>query len=209
MSYDVIVKGLDKERQKLLISRGVSGQDLIPSKMKIDFSDYFVNMETSIPGATTKAISAVRQAKKFCALMEHPLKGSYTLGISSYPSDLRAKYLAQTIMSAAVDHYMANRRKFGVRSLPLWHTVYGSFKDKLRDFPRAENPCMLIISNLHDEASSIKIEKTRDLLEQYGEIPRIVVSGGQPTCDLFAYRLAYQLEVGVYIGPPNLVKEKT
>lgn len=202
-----IIEAHDKERANLLISRGVSGQDIVPSKLQFDLFEFLVRMEIAVPGTSSKTISVGKQVRNFSYLLEHPLRGSYTLGISSYPSDLRAKFCAQHLMSAAISYYLANRKKFGARSMPLWHNVYGSYKDSLRDHPRSESPVMLIIGNLHDEASSTKIEKTRDLLEMYSDIPRIVVSGGQPTCDLFAYRLAYPMKSGLYIGPANLVRE--
>lgn len=203
----IIIKPLDRERHKLLVSRGVPGADFIPAGTKFDVVDFFISMEPDLPSVKNKPVSTRKQADNLRKILKNPLRHPYTIGISSYPSDSRAKYVAQTIMSAAVDAYQKDRKKFGAKSLPHWHRVYGSLKDPLRDKLTPEDPCMLIISNVHDESSSIKIEKIRDLLEMYSHIPRIVVYGGRPITDLFAYRLSYSMNAGFYIGPANLIRE--
>jgi hypothetical protein len=204
----VMIQGQSKERQKQMMARGVPGQEFLPRASVINIADFFVAMIPEIPGTQNAPIGVAKQQKNVTKFLKNPLKGSYCIGVSSYPSDIRAKYLAQTIMSAAIDYYLSHRQKFGTKGLPLWHRVYGGPRDSLRDFNSSERPCMLIIANVHDEATGIKVEKVRDLLEQFSDIPRIVVSGGQPTCDLFAFRLSYPMKAGFYIGPPNLIKEE-
>lgn len=200
------VKPLDKERRSLLLSRGLPGADFIPSGTKFDLVDFLISMEPELPGVKNRPVSTKRQASNLRTILRDPLKHPYSIGLSSYPSDARAKYVAQMIMSAAVDSYNRNRKKHGTRSLPHWHRVYGGYKDALRDRQTPLDPCMLIISNIHDESSSMKIEKVRDLLEMYSHIPRIVITGGRPVIDLFAYRLSYPMQAGIYIGPQNLIK---
>lgn len=199
------IVGLSKERQKLLLARGVPGQDMIPRKSNIDVLENLVKMEPNIPRAMSKIIAPAKQMKKLNALFEHPLRSAYTLGIGSFPSDLRAKHLAITLMNAAIDEYIKKRPPG--RAYPLWHRVYGGLGDGLRDRPVSEMPCMLIISNINMESSSIKVEKVRDLLEKYSEIPRIVITGGEPPVDFFANKLHYQMTAGCYIGPSNRVRE--
>ena len=203
---NIILRSLDREQKNLLASRGVPGQDLLPKGQKLEVSKFLVGMEPQIPGAANKPISPVKQAARLQELLERPYrKTPYTVGIGSYPSDLRAKYVAQAIFHAACVYYRENRRDFALRSPPLWHRVYGNLGDKLRDKPE-EKPSMLFIANLHDESSSTKIEKVRDLLEMYSDVPRIVVSAGQPPCDLWGFRLAYPMNYGIYVGPPTLVQ---
>jgi hypothetical protein len=91
--------------------------------------------------------------------------------------------------------------------MPLWYRVYGCLSDSLRDRPIQEMPCMLILSNVNEGSSNFKLEKVRDLLEKYSEIPRIVVTGGEPPCDLFANKLYYPMRAGFYIGPSNAIRE--
>lgn len=202
---EVYIKGFSKERVKLLLSRGVPGQDMIPKKTKIEVSEALVKMEPNIPRTLPKPISTGKQFKALQAIMDNPLRSAYTIGIGSFPSDLRAKYLAITLMNRAIDAHMANRRPG--RSLPLWYRVYGGLSDSLRDRPIQEMPCMLILSNVNEGSSNFKLEKVRDLLEKYSEIPRIVVTGGEPPCDLFANKLYYPMRAGFYIGPSNAIRE--
>lgn len=202
---EIYIKGFTKERAKLLLSRGVPGQDMISKKASIDVSEALVKMEPSIPRVLPKTIATGKQLKMLESIMENPLRGSYTVGIGSFPTDMRAKWLAMTIMSRAIDAHLENRRPG--RSLPLWYRVYGGLSDSLRDRPIQEMPCMLILSNVNAGSSNFKLEKVRDLLEKYSEIPRIVVTGGEPPCDLFANKLYYPMRAGVYIGPSNAIRE--
>lgn len=202
----IYLKPFAKDRAAQMIANGVPAQDLIPRGTKIDVVDFLVSMEPNIPGVNNKPISTKKQVDSLRRILKNPLRHPYLIGISSFPSDNRAKYLAQTIMSAAYDQYDKDRRAMGLRSRPMWHRVYGNLRDSLRDGPK-EKPAMLVISNLNDEASSTKIEKVRDLLEMYNDIPRIVVAGGAPIIDLFSYRLSMALNAGFYVGPQNLIQE--
>lgn len=202
---EIYIKGFSKERTKLLLSRGVPGQDMIPKKTNIEIGEALVKMEPNIQRVLPKTISTGKQLKMLQTIMENPLRNSYTVGIGSFPTDLRAKWLAMTIMSRAIDEHIRNRRPG--RSMPLWYRVYGGLSDSLRDRPIQEMPCMLILSNVNDGSSNFKLEKVRDLLEKYSEIPRIVVTGGEPPCDLFANKLYYPMKHGLYIGPSNAVRE--
>lgn len=202
---EIWIKGLSRDRTKLMASKGVPGQDMMPRKLRIPVSENLVKMEPNIPRVMPKAVVASRQFRNLQTIMAHPLKSNYTLGIGSFPSDLRAKYLAITIMNAAIDEHV-RLRKPG-RSMPLWHRVYGGLGDNLRDKPIQDMPSMLIISNLNGESSNFKLEKVRDLLEKFSEIPRIVISGGEPPVDLFANRLHYQLRYGLYLGPSNRIQD--
>ena len=92
--------------------------------------------------------------------------------------------------------------------MPLWHKVYGGYQDTLWDRHSDEKPSLLIISNVVDGAGNVKIEKTRDLLEMYSHIPRIVVMGGQDPLTFFGTKLYYPINAGLYLGPKNKIEEK-
>ncbi len=203
----IYIKGFDREREKLLISRGVPGQDLPTKRVNINVEEALVKIEADIPHVSVRNISAVKQYKVLETLLEHPLRSSYAIGISSFPSDMRAKYLAALIMSAAIDSFKSLNRRGG-RTLPLWHRVYGGYQDPLRDKPLTERPCMLIISNVGPESTPVKLEKVRDLLEKFSDIPRIVVMGKDPPPNLFANRLHYPMRAGFYLGPASLIREE-
>jgi hypothetical protein len=204
-----MIEGFSRDREKQLISRGVPGYDLIPRSTRgVEVQDFLVKIEQDLGYAQlpTKVISTTKQYRALQSVMENPLHGSYVLGISSFPSDARAKHVAQILMSRGIDAWMKHHKPG--RGLPLWHRVYGSFGDSLRDAKTApEMPSMLIISNINDASTPQKLEKVRDLLERYADIPRIVVSGGAPPCNLFASKLFSPMRIGIYLGPSNMVKE--
>ncbi len=202
---DIWIKGIPKERQKVMLSKGVPGQDMIPKKTNLSVAENLVKMDPNVPRILPKAIVTARQMKSLRHIMANPLRSPYTLGIGSFPSDMRAKHLAITIMNAAIEEHLRNRKPG--RSLPLWHRVYGGLGDPLRDKPIVDMPCMLIIANLSIDSSNFKLEKVRDLLEKFSDIPRIVITGGEPPVDLFANKLHYPMKAGLYIGPSNRVRE--
>jgi hypothetical protein len=202
MSDSIYIKPFSKELERLVLSRGVPSSDLIASKFEV--TDSFVKIVPELPGIKSSVVSANKQIKAFTSILEKPLKGAYTLGISSYPSDARAKHVALAVMKSAILKHQSLHNKQG-KSLPLWYRVYGGFTDNLRDKPVHDTPCMLIITNINDDSSSIKLEKVRDLLEKFSNIPRLIVSGGQPSIQLFATKLMYPLKCGLYIGPPNRI----
>ncbi len=203
----IALRPLSSLHKKRLQARGVPGQDFMSPGLGFDVDEFIVSMEPEIPGTNNRVISRRKQLRNLNRILRNPLGiGPYTLGIASYPSDSRAKWLAQEIMKRAMTQYLDSRQSFGVRAQPLWHRVFGSYRDPLRDDPTSR-PAMLIIANVHDEASSIKMEKVRDLLELYSDIPRIVVSGGVASIDTFAFRLNYPLNFSAYIGPSNLIQE--
>jgi hypothetical protein len=162
-------------------------------------------MDPEIARTLPRPISVNKQQRTLESILEHPIRTPYTAGIGSFPSDLRAKYLAQHIMSAAIDSHIKHRRPG--RSLPLWHRVYGGLTDPLRDKPIQDMPCMLVIVNINDGSSNYKLEKVRDLLEKFCDIPRIVVTGGEPPVNLFANKLYSPCRSALYIGPDNRLRE--
>ncbi len=206
MTTSLYIKGFDAARTRILLARGVPGQDMPTKRTKINVADSLVKIEPDIPNSPIRNISVVKQLKVLQSLLDHPLRSSYTVGISSFPSDLRAKYLAIMIMNAAIDAYKDSHKPG--RGLPLWHRVYGGYSDTLRDKPIAEMPCMLVITNVGPESTPMKLEKVRDLLEKFSDIPRIVVTGKDPPCSIFANRLQFPMKAGFYIGPFNHVREE-
>lgn len=201
-----LIRPFNSETRKLMTSLGVPGADFMGKTGRFDLNKFFIGMETNLPNVMNKPISAAKQVEMFARIMLNPHRHPYLIGVSSYPSDTRAKYVAQTIMAAAIRHYDDNRKEMGQKSRPMWHRVWGNFKDSLREGPQ-QHPSMLIISNINDESSSVKIEKVRDLLEMYSDIPRIVVAGGGPVVDLFTHRLSLPMSASFYVGPGNLIKD--
>lgn len=203
----IIVRGFNnRDLEKLLISRGVPQHDLPLKSTKIDVAESLVTIEPNVPNIMSRNVSVLKQYKVLKSYIEHPLRGSHTICISSFPSDLKAKHLAIHLMSIACEQHRAGHHKPG-RALPLWYRVYGGFSNPLIDKPVQEVPSLLIISNVGTSSSQLKIEKVRDLLEKYSEIPKIVVTGGEAPCNLFANKFHYALRAGIYLGPDNRIRE--
>lgn len=200
------IKPIPTERRKLMHSLGVPMQDFMPFGQRFDVTKFLITMEPNVPGVINKPIAIEKQIKSLRAILKDPFKQPHLIGISSYPSDARAKYLAHTIMSRAIDVYEEDRKRFGARIRPSWHRVWGNLRDNLRE--GTEQPfTMLAISNIGDESQSVKIEKVRDLLEMYNHVPRIVVAAGAPIVDLFTFRLQLRATACLYIGPNSLVTD--
>lgn len=201
----LILKVLPKDREKLLTSRGVSPADFIHGKERFDVIPNLVKYDVELPRMPGRAVGTAKQIRALESICTNPLRSSYVLGISSFPSDALAKYLAIHIFNVAQAAWV-RRHKPG-RSMPLWHRVFGGLGDPLRDKPVDETPSLLVISNINEASSAHKLEKVRDLLEKYSMVPRIVVLSGADPLTFFAQKLYYPINAGLMIGPPNRVDE--
>ena len=189
-----------KQRTKIMRLQGVDYQCLLGARNNFDVDSAIVRIKSELDDLTVKGISPKRQAGWINMLLEQPLRSNPVIAISSYPSDLRAKLLASQFMHKAIAFQQdATRRRYTQKDFPLWHRVYGGYKDELRDGDK-KNPSMLIITNVSDDSTQIKVEKVRDLLEMYDRIPRIVVLGGSNPMTFFANRLHYPLKYAMYLG---------
>jgi len=201
----LILKHLPKEREKMVLARGVPQADLIHGAGSFDVVQNLVRYETDIPGVMSKAVSTARQLKALSSLVENPLRASYAVGINSFPSDLLAKHLTVHIFNLAITSWM-RRHKPG-RVMPVWHRVFGGLSDPLRDRNSDEIPSLLVISNINESSSNYKLEKVRDLLEKYSHVPRIVVMSAKDPITFFATKLHYPINAGINLGPNNRIKE--
>lgn len=192
-------------RQKQLRMRGVDGMCFAGQRNAFDFDVAAVRIKPDIPGIVTKGISARKQIKALSSIFAHPLRGAPIIGIGSFPSDLRAKMLAVNIMSLSMgaQENSAQSRRLRQKDYPLWHKVYGGFKDTIRDNGLPDNPSMLIISNVDVDSTAPKVEKVRDLLEMFPSIPRVVVVSGVDPMTFFATRLHLPMDYGFYMGADN------
>ena len=194
-----------KQRSKIMRLQGVDHQCLHGARNNFDVDSTFVKIKNETE-SDIKSIPVRRQARWLNQLLDQPLRSNPVIAISSYPTDMKAKLIASQIMYKALAYQQNNsgRRKFSQKDFPLWHRVYGGYKDPLRDGSNSEgkkNPSMLIITNVNDDSTQMKIEKVRDLLEMYERIPRIVVLGGVNPMTFFAKRLYYPLKYAIYLGP--------
>lgn len=192
------------KRQRTLKSRGVDGMCFAGKRNAFEFDVAAMRMKPDIPGIVTKGISVKKQAQHLVNIRKHPLRGHPIIGIGSFPSDLRAKMLALNIMDWAIDYQESTKvRKHRNRDYPVWHKVYGGLGDELRDKTYSENPSMLVLSNVTADSTSMKIEKVRDILEKFPNLPRVVVVSGCDPVWFFAMKLHLPMDYGFYIGADN------
>lgn len=134
-----------------------------------------VSFTSDVPGLKPKHISRDRQLLMFQEFLANPFIPQ-TYCVVAAPNDGMSKLFAAYLMQQAII-----KREPGV-SMPLWHDLDQSFKNPLlEDSARAS---LLVLSNVGAESTPTKIEKLRDILTHYADIPRIVVATG---CDPFFF----------------------
>lgn len=173
---------------KLARSRGAPEIDLIdPTEYQRFLSAVSYTREGGGPKMDTDTKT---QLEYIDISRDTPLKSNYVFIISSEMSALKAQQLALDIFLNAIDYY--NHKEAPQKDQPLWHTVFGGYSDRLRDNPQgiSRNPSLLVIDGLAVNSTDAKIEKARDLLMKYSDIPRVLVTCGM--CPLkFAYERLY------------------
>lgn len=185
--YNFDITPFDARTAKLLKQQGAPVHEFI-HRGSIQLDNMVRSFTPDIPRLQPKKVSAQKQLSDLASLFANTIhRQPYILSINSYPDDNLAKITAMYLMSLALKQRLED--KTSVRSLPLWHKVYGGFGDDLRDKPRSDLPSLLIISNVTDESSNYKLEKVRDLLAIYEACPRIVVSGAVDPKTFFANKL--------------------
>lgn len=211
----------DTQRQNLLKSRGVDGYAFSLARSPFQVEEALVRIKpvvrnienlvknnqielapssiTWLPeGFVLRSISVKKQINGIQKVMDNPLHGNYTMAIGSYPSDVRAKVLAANFMNRAIDAQMQGVQRG--RAYPLWHPLMGNQWDSLRDAREPENMSMLIITNVGVDSSRTKLEKLRDLLEKFNNIPKIVVVNGIDPVTFFAERVRLPLKYAFYLS---------
>lgn len=188
----------DTARQKLLLNRGIDRTCFAHARDAFAVEDSFLRMKPKINGMVVrKAITVKTQMTVLANVLDHPLRGNPIIGVGSFPSDLRAKMLVANIMDRTIQFQMTKGRR-NPSHYPLWHKVYGGFGNPLLDSPQSMS--MLIISNVGIDSTAPKIEKVRDLLERFDNIPRIVLTHGCDPMEFFLTKMHMPMTYGFYLG---------
>ena len=163
---------------KQLIQRGLPRDVLRNHPFDVDAHTY--TFASTVEGLKTKRISKKLQLEHFEHVLGKPFGRPYLYIISSTPNDAKAKQVAALLMERATAGQLGGKypRTTRGKTSPRWHMVNGSFRDTLRDSD-TDNPSMLVISNVTSQSTNVKLEKVRDLLEQFSSIPRILVISGE------------------------------
>lgn len=189
----------DKKRIRHLVNRGVHPQDMMSGRNSIDLKTAFTELQHKGVGLRPVTVNIKRQVKNMQTLYENPFNSFKCVCITSYPSDLLAKRVAIWLMDRATTlYYQKVNARISTSSPPLWHTVYGGYKDRLRDGD--DRPSFLVLANITIESTAYKLETVRDLLEKYRHIPRIVVAAGTDPLTMFRSKLFYPTDAVFYLG---------
>lgn len=195
------------DRVKTLRARGVDGHPFALLRKPFSLEYALESITPMVPSWLPETFklpgtSVKRQALNLSRLLANPLHGSPIIGIGSMPSDTRAKFLAMSIMSEAISQQASGAQKG--KSMPFWHPVTGGYYDSLRD-EKGERPnySMLVITSVGLDSTGVKIEKVRDLLEIYHNIPRIVVVNGCDPVTFFADKIRMGLRYAFMLNDKN------
>lgn len=144
--------------------------------------DYVASIDSRVADAPRRKVSKPLQLATHTKIAAAPFENPYIYIIASDPNDARAKYVAAHLMQTATRLQLTGTTRLQTmgRQTPLWHQTNGSYKDRLRD-GADDQPSMLILSGITTDCTPVKLEKVRDLLEQFNYIPRVVaVTGSDP-----------------------------
>ncbi|MNV68457.1 hypothetical protein D3C71_1613120 [compost metagenome] len=76
----------------------------------------------------------------------------------------------------------------------------GNTWDPVRDAREPEHFSMLIINNVGVDSSQTKLEKLRDLLVKFDNVPKIVIVNGVDPVTFFAERVRLPLQYAFYLS---------
>lgn len=162
---------LHKDSVGVLRNRGMNGSVL--AQKPFHFKP--VSFTSDIDGLKPKPFTVARQTEMFEAFLEDPFRPiSYCL--VSAPNDGMAKLLAAWMMQYAFEKTRSRTQ------LPLWIDLMGGFENKY--VTHKVGASLLVLNNVGAMSTQPKIEKLRDILETYTDIPKIVVATG---CDPYMF----------------------
>lgn len=195
---------LEDKTTRALTNRGLP-KDMLRAR-PFPLEQHLITIESKVDGIKTRRVPKISQILHLEKFMQHPFVAPQIISISSFPNDGKAKMLAAYMMQTAYNSHIAGRfRLTKNRQLPLWHTLYGGFYDELRDGKKDEKPSLLVLSNITHMSTQVKLEKLRDLLEKYNDIPRIIVSTNEDPITLANTKLLISVNTAFYLATARKV----
>lgn len=182
---------LDESMVGLLRNRGMNGSAL--AQRPFDFRP--TSFTADIEGLKPKVFSTKKQLKMFESFLADPFAAkSYCL--VSAPNDSMAKLLAAWMMQYAIKNAPTRA------ALPLWIDIMGGFENKF--VTNRVGASMLVLNNVGTTSTQPKIEKLRDILETYSDIPKVVVATGADPYAFFTRWLYLPLHGLAYLTNNNV-----
>lgn len=167
---DLTIK-LDPAYVPLLRNRGMNGSVLAQRPFAFRPTSFTADIE----GLKPRPFSQSKQLSMFEQFLAHP-KAPVNYCLVSAPNDGMAKLLAAWLMQHAI------KQKETTLGLPLWVDLLGGFENKL--VTNRVGASMLVLNNVGVASTQPKMEKLRDILETYTDIPKVVVATG---CDPYTF----------------------
>ncbi len=164
---------LDPRYESVLNNRGLN----YSARLQKPFVFRPTSFTSTVPGLKPKIVSREAQLEMLEDFLEEPFR-PVTYCVVSAPNDGMAKLLAAYMMQHAVI-----RRQSG---MPVWHDLTQSFKNPLLEENTHAN--LVVLNNIGSTSTPTKIEKCRDILTHYANVPRIVIATG---CDPFMFFTQY------------------
>ena len=205
---DLLNFKFDKRIVKMMQSRGLDNSVLQgPSKLKFNLENSLVSFKPDIgEDIVTKTVSTAKQMSAIENVLEKPYYGHPVYCINSYPTDMRAKVIAANIMEEAMYQYIDRKGQRNPYKMPYWVRLYSDSSFGYIQKIKEQKPGLLIISNVTSNSTAQRIEKLRDILEYFDNIPRVVVQTGDfDPIKFFSNKLFMSVSHVARIGPDNRV----
>lgn len=197
----VICPTFDKDTEKFMLSRGLDRLVLANKRTSFDIEEVLTPFKPHIQDVKTRTFGLPKQLKVARKLLEHPTHGSGVYMVNSFPSDMRAKLFAAQVMYVACKQFKdASQRAQRFTNGPLWVRLLGINDYKQFDAIKEARPNMLILSNINDESTPLKVERLRDLLDEFNNIPKLVVTAGSDPLTFMMRRVFYPVNGAMRIG---------
>lgn len=147
------------------------------------------------PRLENRIIEASKQRESYDNFVLNPTRPMVYV-VCGNPDDSKAKYFAAHL---AFHHI----KKLGHRADIHWEPLFGGFENSL--IRKDVEPTMIIISNLAENSTTVKLEKARDIIERFPNVPRVVVCCGEDPIS-FASTKLYVPAHGIAYFSNSLVK---
>lgn len=172
----------------------------------MDLSKCLIEFKPNLDYMVCKVKSIADQEEALLKWLEEPLKQKGMLVINSYPSDIRSKIVAANIiLRSMLDHRKADANIRSKYDSPEWHRLYGGYASKFRD-NRATKPRLLVLSNIVETSTPQKLEKLRDILDKYSDVPTVLaISTKTDPISFISKTLHLPIKSAVYIGADRMV----
>lgn len=174
---------MDNKFNRLLVSRG-----LPPAYTGRGEIGNFKAIAVQRGKNKIKEIKINEMRRCYKRLIAKPFSSDYVVAISSTPTDKQAMTMASEIFKSALEEEKPGRRTICMNS------SYREWWDKKGKIG------LLMIWNITADSTPFRLERVRDMLTTYSDIPRIVVVGGTDGLTFFDTKLYHPLTACIHFS---------